>query len=64
MEQMRNSYEILVGKPEGKTPLGRPKRRWKDNIKMDLRCGRIHLSLNKKDLRQAPGNATMKLRVP
>jgi hypothetical protein len=28
--------EILVGKPEGKRPLGRPRRRWKDNIKMDL----------------------------
>jgi hypothetical protein len=30
-------YRILVGKPEGKTPLGRPKRRWADNIKMILR---------------------------
>jgi len=29
--------KILVGKPEGKTPLGRPKHRWEDNIKMDLR---------------------------
>jgi len=28
---------VLVGKPEGKRPLGRPRRRWKDNIKMDLR---------------------------
>jgi hypothetical protein len=34
---MRNVYVILVGKPEGKSPLGRPKRRWKDNIKMGLR---------------------------
>jgi hypothetical protein len=33
----RNAYTILVGKPEGKTPLGRPRRRWVDNIKMDLR---------------------------
>jgi hypothetical protein len=35
-------YRILVGKPEGKIPLGRPRRRWEDNIKMDLqeaRCG-------------------------
>jgi hypothetical protein len=31
------AYSILVGKPEGKRPLGRPKRRWVDNIKMDLR---------------------------
>jgi hypothetical protein len=31
------TYRILVGKPEGKRPLGRPRRRWVDNIKMDLR---------------------------
>jgi hypothetical protein len=33
----RNAYRILVGKPEGKRPLGRPRRMWVDNIKMDLR---------------------------
>jgi hypothetical protein len=33
----RNAYRILVGNPEGKRPLGRPRRRWVDNIKMDLR---------------------------
>jgi hypothetical protein len=32
-----NAYRILVGKPEGKRPLGRPRRRWVDKIKMDLR---------------------------
>jgi hypothetical protein len=32
-----NPYSILVGRPEGKRPLGRPRRRWVDNIKMDLR---------------------------
>jgi hypothetical protein len=32
-----NAYMILVGNPEGKRPLGRPRRRWVDNIKMDLR---------------------------
>ena len=37
MEQSRNAYRVLVGKPEGKGPLGRPRRRWEDNIKMDLR---------------------------
>ena len=37
MEQSRNAYRILVGKPEGKRPLGRLRRRWEDNIKMDLR---------------------------
>jgi hypothetical protein len=35
--EKRNAYRILVGKPEGKRPLGRPSRRWVDNIKMDLR---------------------------
>jgi hypothetical protein len=35
--EKRNAYRILVGKPEGKRPLGRPRRRWEDNIKMDLR---------------------------
>ena len=37
MEQSRNAYRVLVGKPKGKTPLGSPRRRWEDNIKMDLR---------------------------
>jgi hypothetical protein len=32
----RGVYRVLVGKPEGKRPLGRPRRRWEDNIKMDL----------------------------
>jgi hypothetical protein len=34
--EKRNSYRLLVGKPEGKRPLGRPRRRWVDNIRMDL----------------------------
>jgi hypothetical protein len=33
----RNVYRVLVGKPQGKRPLGRPRRRWEDGIKMDLR---------------------------
>ena len=37
MEQSRNAYRVLVGKPEGKRPLRRPRGRWEDNIKMDLR---------------------------
>ena len=37
MEQSRNAYRALVGKPEGKRPLGRLRRRWEDNIKKDLR---------------------------
>jgi hypothetical protein len=32
----RNGYKLLTGKPEGKKPLGRPRRRWMDNIRMDL----------------------------
>jgi hypothetical protein len=37
MGETRNSYRILVGKPEGKRPLGRPRRRWVDSVKTDLR---------------------------
>jgi hypothetical protein len=42
MGEGRGIYRVFVGKSEGKRPLGRPRRRWKDNIKMDLqevRCG-------------------------
>jgi hypothetical protein len=35
--EKRNAYRILVGKPEGKRPLGKPRRKWKDNIRMDFR---------------------------
>ena len=36
MRERRDVYRFLVGKPEGKSPLGRPRRRWKDNIEVDL----------------------------
>jgi hypothetical protein len=36
MGENRNAYRILVGKPEGKSPIGRPRRRWVDNIRMNL----------------------------
>ena len=36
MDERRGVYRVLVGKPEGKRPLGRPRRRWEDTIKMDL----------------------------
>ena len=42
MGEGRGMYRVLVGKPEGKRPLGRPRRRWEDNIKIDLQevgCG-------------------------
>jgi hypothetical protein len=41
MGEKRNVYTLLVGNPEGKRPLGRPRRRWMDNIKMDLFRDRI-----------------------
>jgi hypothetical protein len=37
MEEMKNAYNILVGKPEGKRPLGRPRHRWEGNIRTNLR---------------------------
>jgi hypothetical protein len=37
MVERRGLYRVLVGKPEGKTPLRRPRHRWEDTIKMDLR---------------------------
>ena len=40
MEEGRGVHKVLVGKPERKRPLGRPRRRWEDNIKMDLEVGR------------------------
>ena len=46
MVEGREVYRVLVGKPEGKRPLGRPRRRWEDNIKMDLKkvgCGGMDL---------------------
>jgi hypothetical protein len=36
MGERRGAYRALMGKPEGRRPLGRPRRRWEDNIKMDL----------------------------
>ena len=36
MEEVRSAFKILTGKPTGKRPLGKPRRRWEDNIRMDL----------------------------
>ena len=62
-------YRVLVGKPQGKRPLGRPRRKWEDNIKMDLQevvCGDIDwiLLAQDKDRWRALVNAVMNFRVP
>jgi hypothetical protein len=66
---MRNAYRILVGKPERKRPLGIPRRRWVDNIKMDLRDiglnGMDWIDLvQDRDQWRALVNTVMNLRVP
>ena len=69
MGERRGVYRVLVGKPEGKRPLGRPRRRWQDNIKMDLQevesggMDLIELAQDR-DRWWALVNAVMNLRVP
>jgi hypothetical protein len=69
MGEKRNVYTLLVGKPEGKRPLGRPRRRWIDNIKMNLLqlglsvVGWIGLAQDTYRWR-ALVNSVMNLRVP
>jgi hypothetical protein len=69
MGERRGAYRALVGKPEGRRPLGRPRRRWEDNIEMDLRevgCGSADwISLAQdRDRCRALVYTVMNLRVP
>ena len=69
MGKGRDVYSFLVGKPEGKRPLGRPRRRWEDNIKMDLQevgCGGMDWieRTQDRDRWRALVSAVMNLRVP
>jgi hypothetical protein len=69
MGEERGVYRVLVGRPEGKIPLGRPRRRWEDNIKTDLRqigidgANWIQLAQDRVQWR-AFVNTVMNLRVP
>jgi len=68
MEEGRGVHRVLVGKAEGKSPLGRPRRRWEDTIKMDLRevgGGGDWMELAQdRDRWRALVNTVMKFRVP
>ena len=69
MEKSRSAFKILTGKPTGKRPLGRPRRRWEDNTRMDLEEIGINEgnwvdSAHDRDYWRALVNAALNLRVP
>ena len=68
MEAGRSAFKILTGKPTGKRPLGRPRSRWEDNIRMDLKeiginAGNWVDSAQDRDYWRALVNAALNLRV-
>ena len=68
MEEDRSAFKILIGKPAGKKPLGRPRRRWEDNIRMDLKEMGINTrnwvdTAQVRDYWRALVNAALSLRV-
>ena len=69
MGEGRGVHRVLVGKPEGKRPMGRPKPKWEDNIKMDLQevgggCGDWMELAQDKDMWRAFVNTVMNLQIP
>ena len=69
MEEERGVHKVLVGKPEGERPLGRPRLRWEDNMNMDLQkvgCGDVDWTklAQDRDRWWALVNVVMNLRVP
>ena len=68
MEEGRSAFKILTGEPTGKRPLGRPRRRWEDNMRMDLEeiginAGNWVDSAQERDYWRALVNAALNLRV-
>ena len=69
MEESKSTFKILTGKPTGNRPLGRPRRRWEDNIRMDfeeidINAGNWVDSAEDRNYWRALVNAALNLRVP